>query len=90
MANTDVNLQGVVKEIRAVCCPTSMTREDGRLRIAGGACAIARRHAGRCRRARQAAPPQHLLKQLGQRVTFELPPSLVDRVDRRLEEPPAG
>jgi trigger factor len=28
-----------------------------------------------------------LLKQLGQRVTFELPPSLVDReIDRRLEE----
>jgi trigger factor len=91
MANTDVTYHVKVKEIRRRVLPelddefakdigdfASLDALRDRVRI--DMQADAERHA-----------KQHvrgdLLKQLAQRVTFELPPSLVDReIDRRLEE----
>jgi trigger factor len=91
MANTDVTYKVAVKQIRRKVLPElddEFAKDVGdfeslaalRDRVQADMQADAERHA-----------KQHvrgdLLKQLGQRVAFELPSSLVDReVDRRLEE----
>jgi len=91
MANTDVTYKVAVKELRRKVLPAlddEFAKDVGdfeslaalRDRVQADMQADADRHA-----------KQHvrgdLLKQLGQRIAFELPSSLVDReVDRRLEE----
>src|SRR5215831_12302980 len=91
MANTDVTYHVKVKEIRRRVLPDlddefakdvgdfeSLAALQDRVRV--DMQADAERHAKQHVR-------NDLLKQLGQRITFELPPSLVDReIDRRLEE----
>jgi len=91
MANTDVTYKVKVKEIRRKVLPElddEFAKDIGdfeslaalRERVRGDMQADAEQHAKQHVRS-------DLLKQLGQRVTFELPPSLVDReIDRRLEE----
>ena len=91
MANTDVTYHVKLKEIRRRVLPAlddefakdvgdfeSLAALQDRVRV--DMQADAERHAKQHVR-------NDLLKQLGQRITFELPPSLVDReIDRRLEE----
>jgi trigger factor len=91
MANTDVTYQVAVKEIRRKVLPElddEFAKDVGdfesltalRDRVRTDMQAEAEHHAKQHVRG-------ELLKQLGQRIGFELPPSLVDReVDRRLEE----
>jgi trigger factor len=91
MANTDVTYQVVLKEIRRKVLPElddEFAKDVGdfesltalRDRVRTDMQAEAEHHAKQHVRG-------ELLKQLGQRIGFELPPSLVDReVDRRLEE----
>jgi len=91
MANTDVTYHVKVKEIRRRVLPElddEFAKDLGdfasldalRDRVRTDMQADAERHAKQHVR-------NDLLKQLGQRITFELPASLVDReIDRRLEE----
>jgi len=91
MANTDVTYHVKLKEIRRRVLPElddEFAKDVGdfeslaalRDRVRVDMQADAERHAKQHVR-------NDLLKQLGQRITFELPPSLVDReIDRRLEE----
>ena len=91
MANTDVTYRVTVKEIRRKVLPEL---DDEFAKDIGDFESLAALR-DRVRADMQAEAEQHakqhlrsdLLKQLGQRITFELPPSLVDReIDRRLEE----
>ena len=91
MANTDVTYRVKLKEIRRRVLPAlddEFAKDVGdfeslaalRDRVRVDMQADAERHAKQHVR-------NDLLKQLGQRITFELPSSLVDReIDRRLEE----
>jgi len=91
MANTDVTYRVTVKEIRRKVLPEL---DDEFAKDIGDFESLAALR-DRVRADMQAEAEQHakqhlrsdLLKQLGQRITFELPASLVDReIDRRLEE----
>jgi trigger factor len=91
MANTDVTYKVRAKEIRRKVLPTL---DDEFAKDLGDFQSLAALR-DRVRADMQADAEQHakqhmrsdLLKQLGQRISFELPPSLVDReIDRRLEE----
>src|ERR1043166_6624537 len=91
MANTDVTYQVAVKEIRRKVLPEL---DDEFAKDVGDFESLTALR-DRARTDMQAEAEHHakqhvrgeLLKQLGQRIGFELPPSLVDReVDRRLEE----
>jgi trigger factor len=91
MANTDVTYKAQVKEIRRRVLPEL---DDEFAKDVGDFESLAALR-DRVRTDMQADAEEHarqhlrndLLKQLGQRITFELPPSLVDReIDRRLEE----
>jgi len=91
MANTDVTYKVTVKEIRRKVLPLL---DDEFAKDVGDFESLAALR-DRVRADMQADAEQHakqhvrgdLLKQLAQRVRFELPPSLVDKeVDRRLEE----
>src|SRR5580765_1861208 len=91
LANTDVNYRVKVKEIRRKVVPElddEFARDIGdfeslaalRDRVRADMQADAEHHAKQHVRS-------DLLKQLGQRIGFELPPSLIEReIDRRLEE----
>jgi trigger factor len=91
MANTDVTYKVTVKEIRRKVLPElddEFAKDIGdfesltalRDRVRADMQADAEHHAKQHVR-------NDLLKQLGQRIGFELPPSLVEReIDRRLEE----
>jgi len=91
MADTDVTYKAQVKEIRLRVLPEL---DDEFAKDVGDFDSLAALR-DRVRTDMQADAEEHarqhlrndLLKQLGQRITFELPPSLVDReIDRRLEE----
>jgi trigger factor len=91
MANTDITYKVRAKEIRRKVLPTL---DDEFAKDLGDFQSLAALR-DRVRADMQADAEQHakqhvrsdLLKQLGQRISFELPPSLVDReIDRRLEE----
>ena len=91
MANTDVTYKAQVKEIRRRVLPEL---DDEFAKDIGEFESLAALR-DRVRADMQAEAIEHakqhvrndLLKQLGQRITFELPPSLVDReIDRRVEE----
>ena len=91
MANSDVTYKVKVKEIRRKVLPAL---DDEFAKDVGDFESLAALRE-RVRADMQADAEQHakqhvrsdLLKQLGQRITFELPSSLVDReIDRRLEE----
>ncbi len=91
MANTDVTYKAQVKEIRRRVLPEL---DDEFAKDVGEFESLAALR-DRVRADMQAEAIEHarqhvrndLLKQLGQRITFELPPSLVDReIDRRVEE----
>ena len=92
MANTDVDLFGDGEgRRRRRCCPNSTTssRRTSGSSIRSARCATA--CAPTCRQEAEEHATRHVrtevLKQLSERVTFDLPPSLVEReIDRRLEE----
>ena len=92
MANTDVTYTVTVKEVRRKVLPElddEFAKDVGEFDSLGGAARPRARPI--CRRRPQDAAKRQvrtdLLKQLAERVTFELPASLVEReIDRRLEE----
>jgi trigger factor len=91
MANTDVTYKVKVKEIRRKVLPELDDEFAKDIGDFESLAALRERGRGDMQADAEQHAKQHvrsdLLKQLGQRVTFELPPSLVDReIDRRLEE----